>query len=343
MKFEADDGFIEAKRILEKQKSCLCMLIGNGINLTAKTSGGISWDQLMESLIFAAAANISSQAAAKKRLKRLIQRGERGQTPASLPEMFDIIGATQGIKTGSADEMTSKLNLQLEISNLLEQMKPGPAHRALIGWAERSHVPILTTNYDHCLQDALDDRRCIRRVFGTGGTSSDYYPWDRYYAPGRIKDPLGEFAIWHIHGDRALRRSIRAGLDQYMGMQRLRKIKQAVAHEVLLGPNEDQESTPAFHRAPWLRIFMGCKLWIQGLAVRADEVSIRWLLIQRFRYWGRYRPKQCLASGWYLHISKNNTDPLNEERRVFFESVGIKVIEISKASNAYRKLFEIER
>jgi hypothetical protein len=341
MKLKEDGGFLEALRILEKQKSCLGLLIGNGINLVAKTDGGISWNQLMENLISAATAKFSSHSAAKKRLKRLIQSGRNGQTPASLPEVFDIIGATQGIKAGTTTESSSKLNLQSEIANLLAQMKPGPTHKALIDWAERSQVPILTTNYDHCLQDALKDRECKRWRFGTGGPISDYYPWDRYYAPRKIRDPLEEFAVWHIHGDRALRRSIRAGLDQYMGMvQRLRKIKQPVAKEVLHGPKEGQENAPAFHSAPWLRIFMGRKLWIQGLAVRTDEVSIRWLLIQRFRYWGRYRPKQCFASGWYIHISKDDKEPIDKERKVFFESVGLKVIEISKADKAYCKLFD---
>ena len=317
------------------------MLIGNGINRVIKKSDGISWDQLMENLVSAATNNIPSQSATKKRLTRLIKREKNRQPPASLPEIFDIIGATQLIKAGIATEVSSKFNLQSEIVNLLGEMEPGPAHRALIGWAKRSHVPILTTNYDHCLQDALDDRRCIRRVFGDGGARSDYYPWDRYYAPRRIQDPLNEFAMWHIHGDRALRRSIRAGLDHYMGMvQRLRKIKWPVAYEVLSGINDPYGNTPAFHKAPWLRIFMGCKLWIQGLALRADEVSIRWLLIQRFRYWGRCKPKQCFSSGWYIHVYKKKVEPLDEERRAFLESVGLKVIEIPRADSAYCKLFE---
>jgi hypothetical protein len=335
-----ESGFRQAKRILAREKADLALLLGNGINLTSGASGGISWDQLMENLIASAAANSDEPSKATARLKRLLERGDSGETAASLPEVFDIIEATGTIKPVATGQPSHQLNLQSRIAEMLKGMKPGAPHRAVASWAIQSQVPILTTNYDHCFQDALDRKACKRQRFGSGKPHSDYYPWDRYYAPNKIADPAKGFAVWHIHGDQDLKRSIRAGLDQYMGMvERLRKLKRPVAREILHGPNEDERRDPAFHAVPWLRTFMGKKLWIQGLGLRAAEVSIRWLLVQRFRYRRRYKPEESLESGWYVHGPTDKTGQLEKERRIFFESVGLKIIEIAKPDEVYVDLF----
>src|SRR5580704_13335304 len=230
----SDSGFVEAVQILGQERANLALLIGNGINLCGGGSGGISWSQLMENLIKWAAKNSPEPVETETRLERLLERGTNGETAASLPEIFDIIEATGAIKPGEPGQEFDKLDLQSRIAQTLKGMKPGDPHRAVARWAAQSEVPILTTNYDHCFQDVLDSAVCKRRRFGIGKPLSDFYPWDRYYSPKRIADPAKAFAIWHIHGDQDLKRSIRAGLDQYMGMvERLRKLKRPVAIEIL--------------------------------------------------------------------------------------------------------------
>jgi hypothetical protein len=86
---------------------------------------------------------------------------------------------------------------------------------------------------------------------------------------------------------------------------------------------------------------MGRKLWIQGLGLRADEVSLRWLLIQRFRYWRQYKPEDPKASGWYVHGPTDEIGPLDESRRAFFENVGLTVVEISNGDEIYAALFRL--
>jgi hypothetical protein len=343
MKFKSKtrSGSQHAKRILVQERSCLALLIGNGINLISGAGGGMSWDQLMGNLITSAAAASLRPRVTEKRLKRLLERGRNGETAASLPEVFDIIEATGSGRPGMIRPTSSDFHLQTNIARMLNGMKPGAAHKALVDWAAESAVPILTTNYDHCLQDALGNRGCKQRRLGTRQALSDFYPWDRYYGPNKIEDPVNEFAIWHIHGDCDLKRSIRAGLDQYMGMvERLRGVKRSVAKEILRNTNEHSERVPAFHAAPWLRAFMGRKLWIQGLGLRAAEVSIRWLLVQRFRYWRRYRPRHRLASGWYVHGPTDEIGTLDKQHRVFLESVGFQIIEIAKKRDVFANLFE---
>jgi hypothetical protein len=68
-------------------------------------------------------------------------------------------------------------------------------------------------------------------------------------------------------------------------------------------------------------------------------VSIRWLLVQRFRYWKRYNPSLHDENGWYVHGPTEQIGPLDEGRRNFFENVGLKVIEIAKPDDAYLNLF----
>ena len=337
--YRRNNDLLEAKRVLKRESSEMALLIGNGINRVAGASGGLSWDQLIVNLISEASNTSPDPGATERRLRRLLETGETGQTPASLPEAFDIIDAARIARSKTSQGFGPRVNLQRKIVQLLREMRPGAPHKAVAKWSANFRVPLLTTNYDHCFQNALADSACKRRRYGVGIPMSDIYPWDRYYAAKIISEPAQEFGIWHIHGDQELERSIRAGLDQYMGMvERLRKLKLRVAKEILVGESEAQ-STPAFHSAPWLRIFMGKKLWIQGLGIRSAEVSIRWLLIQRFRYWNRFKPEEH-QTGWYIHGPGKETGPLDRERRIFFESVGLKIITIKNSDDSYINLFE---
>src|SRR5439155_14171253 len=146
-----------AKKLLDREKPRLALLIGNGVNLVSQGAGGLSWNELMRSLIHAVASQSPDAAKTQKQLNRPLQRSETGQTPASLPEIFDIIEARRNIKSGTRE--AEKLSLQSMIVERLRQMRPGPPHRALVAWALNSRVPVLTTNYDHCLQNALDSKK----------------------------------------------------------------------------------------------------------------------------------------------------------------------------------------
>jgi hypothetical protein len=324
-------GFEHAKKLLTREKNDLALLVGNGINLASADEPNLSWDKLMGDLISAAEINAENPEATRANLRRLLKRGKDGLTPATLPEVFDIVDAHGSTKAEGKSNRPGQ-SLQELIVRILGAMRPGSNHRAVVKWATTFGVPILTTNYDHCLEDTIGFKQYR---FGGGRPKSDYYPWDRYYAEDKVADPACEFAIWHIHGDRDLKRSIRVGLDQYMGMaQRLRKLKHPIAKETLVNPQSDVESLPAFHAAPWLRVFLGRKLWIHGLGLRAAEVSLRWLLIERFRYWKRYRPDLVGPTGWYVHGPVSAVGKLDRQRRIFLESVGLQVVEIQRTSFA---------
>ena len=86
-------GFEQARQLLSREKNELALLVGNGVNLASADEAGISWDGLMESLINAAVINSENADATRAKLRRLLDRGADGLTPASLPEVFDIIDA----------------------------------------------------------------------------------------------------------------------------------------------------------------------------------------------------------------------------------------------------------
>jgi hypothetical protein len=294
----------------------------------------------MLTIVHDVAAKAPDPKTLEEKLVVLIKKKGHGRSPVSNPEAFDIIEGNCQISTWRAPTLTIKQELQRRVVELVGNMKAGRPHRSLVSWAQINRVPVLTTNYDHCLQDAAYDPPVRRYIFKTRKVRSAYYPWDRYYASKPVDDPLKEFAIWHIHGDREFKPSIRAGLDQYMGMvQRLRKLKYPISREMFVGSDSDTHANPAYHAAPWLRIFFGQSLWIQGLELSGGEVGLRWLLIQRFIYWMRFRPKEAHRSGWYVQRITGRDKTLNYERRVFLESVGIQILEIDPSIESYEGAF----
>ncbi len=195
--------FLHAKAILRRRPDEIALLLGKGINRASKKSGGIGWNELMETLIKEAAVFARNPRLARRQLLRLLKENERQHSPASFPEVFDLIEATCGLLSGVSPGEDRRFPIQLKISELLQKMKPGTPHRSVVEWASRKGVPILTTNYDHCLQDAVGSIGCERHRFGQ--ESLDLHSiMGPYYAPTVISDPLNSFAIWHIHGDQIL-------------------------------------------------------------------------------------------------------------------------------------------
>ena len=116
----------------------------------------------MQALITEAAGASPDPLESERRLKKLIEPGKKGETPASLPETFDIIEAIRAVHVRKEKKGPGKSSLQASIVRLLGDMEPGEPHRKVVKWARRFGVPLLTTNYDHCLQNALNDPRCKR-------------------------------------------------------------------------------------------------------------------------------------------------------------------------------------
>lgn len=187
------------------------------------------------------------------------------------------------------------------------------------------NVPILTTNYDTYISDSL---RATRRIFKPQNNLykfNDFYPWNVYFGFDDIKNPLNEFAIWHINGLTDYPRSIRLGLSDYMGcVEKSRKIIHGnnSLNEFFSGKSNDFW----IGYNTWLHIIFNKDLFIFGLTLDENEVFLRWLLIQRAKYSQMYGLQ---LKGWYINQNIPNG------KSFFLEQLGFEVIDIQNYDNLY--------
>ncbi len=97
----------------------------------------------------------------------------------------------------------------------------------------------------------------------------------------------------------------------------------------------------------WLHIFFHKSLFIFGLGLEQNEVFLRWLLIERFKYinlfkkkfkefkeWGEPKP-----TGWYIHANEGN-DKITEGKKFFLKTIGFDVIEVESYKDIYENIWE---
>jgi hypothetical protein len=110
------------------------------------------------------------------------------------------------------------------------------------------------------------------------------------------------------------RQSIRLGLSHYMGsVERARSWFQRSGTR-LFGAT-DITAWPG--AGTWLQIFMHKPLLIFGLGLLENEVFLRWLLIERARYFLKFPMRGRQA--WYVHTGPS----LDPGRDLFLRGVGV--------------------
>jgi hypothetical protein len=159
-------------------------------------------------------------------------------------------------------------------------------YKDFIGIAQKYDCPVLTTNFDLTLEEVngLIYNRIKKNDFSKGNGFSSYYPWDAYFGvngTATLKLPTDGFGIWHIHGMTKYLDSIRMGLTDYMGgVEKARKLIHNDDDSLFRGKDQDRWEG----RTSWLHIWFNMPLIIVGLKLTSSEVFIRWLLIERERY-----------------------------------------------------------
>lgn len=180
--------------LLDQRPRSLALVIGNGINIhnADKVNSG---DQLLLRIAHDPAVDVPD-----------VPKG------TALTEFYDVLELKRRPKV--PPKTTSLRRLACRRScRLVNAWKPKPHHEAIMGWAMRHEVPVLTTNSEEVLSDAAKCR--FHRPSGSPFT--DYCPWECRFAHAFHDDPCAGFGIWHINGMRRYRRSIRLGLSHYMG------------------------------------------------------------------------------------------------------------------------------
>lgn len=286
------------KDILDANRKSLALVVGNGINRYNSDAGLNSWDSMLLGL----------------------WEKHTDDDPKDIPLGISLTEFYDALDLSSTRQ---EKNLQKEFCNLMHGWKIKPHHQTLVDWAKNNDCPILTTNFDETLSDAAS----LSLHHWDAVSFTDFYPWASYFAEQPISDPAKEFAIWHINGIQRYSRSIRLGLSHYMGsVERARTL----IHK----GNKGRLFAEANHgewngRNTWLDCIFHRDLLFVGLGLETSEVFLRWLLIERAKYFKTFPARKCNA--WYVYAGKE----ISQGQRIFLKSVGCEIIKVSSFDDIY--------
>lgn len=308
-------------KAIEKHKTDLALVIGNGINqFNAKESN--SWGQIIHELAQNNGLPIVNTKAGD--LKGL-----------ELTELYDLVDlANFGVKNGQS--------LREQICELMKSWEPGDQHRLIISWAKRTQVPVITTNFDETLSRAGNCSLFPEKV-EKGFTA--YYPWERYYSDKPLYGPDSAFGIWHVNGMIKYPQSIRLGLSHYMGaVERARNwIHKGEEDSLFRGKNRRNWRGVN----SWLHIVFNRALVFIGLSLNSNEVFLRWLLIERAKYFKfldknfhQYQKRQNKAWYFYAKEGERYADEHETNGKFFFlKQVGVEPVLADKFEDLYEDQF----
>lgn len=288
------------KELLSENRSNLALIIGNGINRHGFSKKENSWDNILLKL-----AKMYLPRPHRKRPKKL-----------ALTEFYDILELKSG-------RNTLPVSLQSDFCESFSSWKPRDHHKAIVEWAKKYDVPIMTTNFDSLLAQAGN---CTLKRSKKGGFTA-YYPWESYYSPYKhsLVDPGKEFGIWHINGMARYRQSIRLGLTHYMGsVERARNWLRKGTNSLFFGKSPEKWKGAT----SWLDLVFKKNLLIFGLKLETNEVFLRWLLIERARYFKKISGLKPRA--WFVERK-----PLDEAKRYFLNNVDVDTFEVDEYDDMY--------
>jgi len=288
--------YMPLREIISSNQENIAFIVGNGINRYPNNPGAISWDRLLLKLW-------------KKFSPEDFEEIPQGLSMTEFYDLLDIQGTT------------ANYAIQKEAARLLADWTFQPHHTAFTARARELGAPVLTTNFDLILPHSLQ----LQQYFTDKKGFSDFYPWSTYYGDQQLKSPTAGFGIWYINGFVHYPRSIRLGLSHYMGcVERARRLmsRGLYAHQHWKG-----EQT-------WLEIVLNKDLCIFGLSMEENEVFIRWLLIERAKYFKKFPERK--KAGWYVMPRTETPNARSAGKALFLKSVGLNVIEVNGYDEIYR-------
>lgn len=292
------------RQIINERSSNVAFVIGNGINRFNEEKRRSSWDELLYSLWKKYSGNNLSE----------IPKG------ISLTEFYDLLEMEASTKNND-------INFQREFCSPLSTWKYREHHKTIVSRAMSLGIPILTTNFDSLLSRSLDldFYRFKQEPF------TDFYPWGCYYSNKKLESPTSGFGIWHINGMERYHRSIRLGLTHYMGsVERARKMIHAGDEENLFSGKNIRDWRGRYN---WLHLIFNKSLFIFGLKLEESEVFLRWVLIERAKYFKYFPSKQKKA--WYI-CTKNQP---NSGKELFLSKLGFEYIVLENYKDIYQELW----
>lgn len=293
----------EIKQIISKNQDDLAFVIGNGINRYPNNPNALSWDDLLIQLWD----------------KVSFQTLTRRPNGISLTEFYDILEL----------ENTNAINLQKEVTKLMSNWTPLSHHSLIIDKIRSLNTPVLTTNFEETFARTFKYEQL--RTEDEGFT--DFYPWTTYHGEKQLDSPTEGFGIWYVNGMINYHRSIRLGLSHYMGsVERARNMIHK-GNENSLFTGKDTNHWNGFKT--WLHIIFNKSLFVFGLGLEENETFLRWLLIERIKYFKKFPDRK--QKGWYIQKRTNNGTEAG--KKFFLERVGFEVIEVDDYSDIYENIW----
>ncbi|MBR0318673.1 MAG: SIR2 family protein [Spirochaetia bacterium] len=291
----------------------IALLLGNGINVYKKT--GNSWKELLKKIT-----------GDKTEIDYLNNSGA-----ISYPEFFDITVFNKAKRDNKSIQICNS-EVKNQICMEVKKWEETDLHKDLVKYAESKRIPILTTNYDMTLEKALTLKKKIkkRKLFYSplGQYKHFRYPWHQYYSDKKIDNSLNSFAIWHIHGFIYYPQSLIIGADDYASI--INHAKDYINNKKDGLYASLRNNTVWKGNNSWLNIIFHKDLYIIGLSLDSQETGLRWLLIQREKYFrdDEKRRKKTV----YVHF--DNKD-LSAGKKFFFNSLGIEIKQLSSYDDIY--------
>jgi len=295
------------KSIFSRNRNDLAFIFGNGINLHYNKRN-VSWTDLLLGLWD----------------KHSFKTKSSIPTGITFTEFYDILE----IQNYSQDNFGSKL--QKDVVARMDEWIPSESQNLVLNKIKKLKAPLLTTNFDDLIPKSL--RLNFNKIPSSKFT--DYYPWSCYYSDRELADPVDGFGVWYINGMLKYHRSIKLGLSQYMGnVERARKLIHGHTENISF-EGKNQPLWPG-HKT-WLHIIFNKSLFICGLSLGVTEIFIRWLLIERAKYFRKFPDKK--HKGWF--VLKKGKNPQIKGKKFFLESVGFEIIEINDYQSMYEDIWK---
>lgn len=297
----------EIKRIISINYKDIAFLVGNGINLHFNRNNP-SWSDLLLDLWDSYSFDTQSTI----------------PTGISFTEFYDALEIQNYTKKDFGAD------LQKAVQDKMVKWQASQKQNIVLNRIKNLDAPILTTNFDNLIAKSLSLE--FHKLSDT--KFSDYYPWSCYYSNRQLTYPTEGFGVWFPNGMVRYHRSIKLGLSQYMGnVERARKLIHKEPENIGF-EGKNQSYWPGYKT--WLHIIFNKSIFIFGLGLNESEVFIRWLLIERAKYFRKY-PKRK-RKGWFL-IKKNMSGESFEGKKFFLKSVGFEVLEVKSYKTIYEDIW----
>jgi len=293
----------EIKEIITRNQGDIAFVIGNGINRYSKHAEILSWDDLLMSLW------------EKVSLHTLTKR----PNGVSLTEFYDILEL----------ENIHEKNMQKIVADLMSAWIPQSHHYLISARIKQLNAPILTTNFEETFAKTFG-----YQLLRTDQNSfTDFYPWSSYHGDKQLELPTEGFGIWYVNGMINYHRSIRLGLGHYMGCVERARTLLHKGNEERLFSGKNVSNWKGYKT--WLHIVFNKSLFIFGLGLEENEIFLRWLLLERMKYFKKFSDRN--HKGWY--ITKRNNNESDHGKKFFLERIGFEVIEVDNYQDIYENIW----